>query len=539
VRRLPLLGAVLLLVSAVPAASSAPTREQAQAVGAPRLYGLRVSSGPRFAGDRSLLATVSPNGDGLRDRAVVRFRLGRAATVALHVVACSKHPKTIAIRKAHFGPGRHHFEWAPRPFTLPQTYLLRTTVIARNGARRVYGRLHHRLARVQPAPVVRVMGVDAGFTERSYSPGAVARLRIATDVPTFTLQLFQAGPETQPSTGYSMEGVPVTQPLAVDWSAHRDATGWLSVHVGDWPNGIYFARLTAPDGRRYDAPLIVRPHPYGLHRIAVVVHTNTWEAYNHQDVDGDGWGDTWYAAVDIANVDLSRPYIRGGAPPKWRVYFLPFLHWLYKTGTQVDFLSDDDLASFAQASSLARLYDLIVFPTHEEYVSSHVYDLIAGYRSLGGNLMFLSSTNLLWRVNRRGDRITRIAEWRQLGRPESRVVGVQYRGNDEGGHRGAYVLTPFGRSSWAFDGVDVNAFSLWRWLGVEFDTTTRQSPPGIRVLARVDPHLRDRGVRGEMTYYERGRAKVFAAGTLDFPAALVYPQFRRLLANLWIRLATP
>jgi hypothetical protein len=533
-RRFLLLGPILLLVSAVPAATSAPGRDLA-----PRLYGLRVSSGLRFAGDRSLLATVSPNGDGLRERAVVRFRLRRAATVALHVVVCSKHPKTIATRKAHFGPGRHHFDWAPRPAALPQTYLLRMTVIARNGARRVYGRLDHRLARVQPAPVVRVMGVDAGFTKRSYSPGAVARLRIATDVPTFTLQLFQAGPETQPTTGYSMEGVPVTEPLSVDWSAHRDTPGSLSVHVGDWPNGIYFARLTAPDGRSYDAPLIVRPHPYGLHRIAVVVHSNTWEAYNHQDVNGDGWGDTWYASDDIANVDLSRPYIRGGAPPHWRSYDLPFVHWLYKTRKEVDFLSDDDLASFLRASSLARLYDLIVFPGHEEYVTDHMYDLIAGYRNLGGNLMFLSSTNLLWRVNRHGERITRIAEWRQLGRPEARVVGVQYRGNDEGVHRGAYVLTSFGRGSWQFDGVDTRAFSLWRWLGIEFDMTTRSSPPGTRVLARVNPHLRDRRVRGEMTYYERGRAKVFAAGTLDFPAALVYPQFRRLLANLWARLATP
>ena len=42
-----------------------------------------------------------------------------------------------------------------------------------------------------------------------------------------------------------------------------------------------------------------------------------------------------------------------------------------------------------------------------------------------------------------------------------------------------------------------------------------------------------------MTYYERGGAKVYAAGTLDFPSALNYPQFRQLLANLWTRLATP
>jgi hypothetical protein len=154
--------------------------------------------------------------------------------------------------------------------------------------------------------------------------------------------------------------------------------------------------------------------------------------------------------------------------------------------------------------------------------------------------MFLASTNFFWRVDRHGDRITRVAQWRTLGRPESRLIGVQYRGNDEGRHRGPYVPTPFGRRSWQFTGVDVSAFSLWRWLGIEFDMRTAASPPGTHVLARVNPHVRRRPrLRGEMTYYERGAAKVFAAGTLNFPAALAYPQFRLLLQNLWARLSTP
>src|ERR671933_1469851 len=54
----------------------------------PRLDDLRVSNGARpFAGDRALLTTVSPNGDGFRDRAIVTFRLTKAARVRLDVVA--------------------------------------------------------------------------------------------------------------------------------------------------------------------------------------------------------------------------------------------------------------------------------------------------------------------------------------------------------------------------------------------------------------------------------------------------------------------
>ena len=52
------------------------------------LHDLRVTNGSqRFAGDNRLLTTVSPNGDGFRDRAIVRFRLDRAATVRLDVLA--------------------------------------------------------------------------------------------------------------------------------------------------------------------------------------------------------------------------------------------------------------------------------------------------------------------------------------------------------------------------------------------------------------------------------------------------------------------
>src|SRR5947199_8472857 len=74
--------ALALLVTAL-LTGSAPA-----AVSPPRLLGLSISNGGHpFAGDTRQLATVSPNGDGLRDRALVRFRLDQAATVRVQVVA--------------------------------------------------------------------------------------------------------------------------------------------------------------------------------------------------------------------------------------------------------------------------------------------------------------------------------------------------------------------------------------------------------------------------------------------------------------------
>ena len=49
----------------------------------------------------------------------------------------------------------------------------------------------------------------------------------------------------------------------------------------------------------------------------------------------------------------------------------------------------------------------------------------------------------------------------------------------------------------------------------------------------------DRGLRGQMTYYERGSAKVFASGILNFPSAAYYSSYRQVLDNVWARLSQP
>jgi len=48
-----------------------------------------------FAGDTEQLTTISPNGDGFRDRANVTFRLREPATVTMEVTRTVKVPNTI------------------------------------------------------------------------------------------------------------------------------------------------------------------------------------------------------------------------------------------------------------------------------------------------------------------------------------------------------------------------------------------------------------------------------------------------------------
>jgi hypothetical protein len=514
---------------------------------APQLAGLTVASEERaFAGDHALLTTISPNGDGFRDKAIVRFHLTEPAAVRLDVHRTRKAlGEPLATIEARFSAGPHQLVWDPSGGVAPRTYLLRLTTVDELGNRRLYGTERPLQKGITPGPVVRVRGVDAGFGRRSYAPGERATLSIATDASRLTMQLFRAGPEAEPTfRNDEMKGVAVTAPAHIDWR-HRHAPGGLRIPIGAWPSGLYFARLIALDGTVGFAPFIVRPQAPSATRVAVVLPTNTWQAYNFQDADGDGWGDTWYASDVIPSVDLGRPHLTRGVPYRFRSYDLAFLRWLDQTGKQVDYLSDEDLEGFASGEELAARYDLVVFPGHEEYVTAHVYDLVERYRDLGGNLMFLSANNFFWQVERDGQRIVRKALWRALGRPEARVIGSQYLANDDGSRQAPFVVTGAGSAPWAFEGTDLWDGDRFGAYGIEIDAMTPDSPPGTLVLAAI-PDAFGPGRTAQMTYYEStAGAKVFAAGALNFGGSVLPvgrvrdPRITRLLENLWARLSVP
>jgi hypothetical protein len=507
----------------------------------PALLDLHVSNGSvPFAADRPLLTTVSPNGDGFRDSATVRFRLTRPAQVQLEVVATNmiragKGGTTVVWRTSRrFAAGPGLLTWRPARGTQPRTYVMRLRV-----GKRVYGGSGP--SGRQTAPVVRVQGIDAAFTKRSYAPGQAAELRLATDARLLRLQVFAYQSPGRPSEqDVKTSSLAMTGPIRVDWRGHRDGPALLRVvRAGEWPSGLYFVRATSADGRVGYAPFIVRPRQLGTHRVAVVLATNTWAAYNFADTDGDGWGDSWYVTGKHRSVDLRRPFLDFGVPFRFHDWDLEFIAWLNRTGRDVDFLSDDDLEAVANGDELARRYDLVVFPGHEEYVTRHAYDVIERYRNDGGNLAFLAANNLYRRVDRVGQKLVRRGLWRKLGRPESGIVGVQYVGSDHGQRQAAYTVTGAVSAAWAFEGTGLADGGVFGRYGIEIDARTAASPHGIQVLAHI-PDLLGPGRSAEMTYYETpSGAKVFAAGALNFGASLGSPEVDRLLANVWARLTVP
>jgi hypothetical protein len=503
----------------------------------PLLSGVRLSTQRPFLGDDASLATlgIAPG----RDSAQLRFVLRRRARVTLETLvtgqgaaaeqlAMDATQQTVGSRTVSLGAGAHTLDWVPDTTLKPRTYLLRLRVEDQTG--------------VQAAQrtVVRVLGVDAGFRTLGAAPGGNVVLSVRTDAQRLAVQFLHCGPEAEPTNSNDvMNGVPVTEPVTVGWSRNADRPATIRLRIGDWPSGVYAVRLEADDGRIGYAPLVLRPAA-PKHRVAVVMPTSTWQAYNFYDADGDGWGDTWYARWKTVSVDPARPQANRGVPYRFRSYDLQFLRWLASTGRAVDFYADEDVERFASPAALRAAYDLVVFPGHTEYVTTRLFDLISGYRDAGGNLMFLSANNFFRRVDRFDGALLLVDEWRSLGRPEAALCGVQYLASDRGQRHGPFVADGLDTAPWAFEETGLKQGDQFGLYGIEIDGRAWSSPPEVQVLARI-PDLFGIGRSAEMTYYEHeSGARVFSAGALNFGGQmLLWPEATRLVENVWARLGGP
>jgi hypothetical protein len=524
VRRLWLLALIVVLgLTAGAQASVSGARP------APLLSHLSVSSANAFGGDNALLATVSPNGDGYRDDARIRFFLRAAADVSASARSTDPTPQKLPqpqwVYHRHLAKGWHTLLWQPQSTLAPATYVIAVRTSTRSAAS-VYGRLGRRSAQ-PPGPIVRVLGVDAVFDKSSYAPGEVAHLRVSTDASALTLRVVDvAGSETQPQET-ALDG-PTVFSAAYDWGLKRDRGSSVDIPVGNWTSGVYFARVTADDGRVGYAPFVVKATKHS--RVAVLIADRTWSAYNFYDANNDGFADSWYAGGPWST-SLARPYMHNGIPWGFWASEWPTLRWLRLHHVTPDFLAESDLEAYGV--TLSQHYDLVVVPSHFEYATYAEFGALERYRDDGGDLIFLASNNLFWKVNVSGSVMTKVGQWRALGHPESWIVGTQYAGSQDG-DQGPYTITDSPSATWAFAGTGLASGDTFGNTGTEFDTITRYSPPNTHVLAyvRTDHHL------GQMTYYQKGNAKVFAAGTF-LQGSVLDSVVSRLLENIWARSDAP
>ncbi len=120
--------------------------------------------------------------------------------------------------------------------------------------------------------------VEAFFTSESYPRGGSAHLVIADDARGVSVQVFHAGAESHWTTANDeMFGAPVT-PLRSVGRVHGKRV--VRIGLGSWPSGIYYAEAKAAGGRTGYAPFVLSPRRWGEHKVAIVIPTQTWQAYN-------------------------------------------------------------------------------------------------------------------------------------------------------------------------------------------------------------------------------------------------------------------
>lgn len=371
--------------------------------------------------------------------------------------------------------------------------------------------------------------ITAFFPKESYAPGSTAQLQIADKASELKVQIFRAGTSFHriPASDV-MTGLPVTPARSIGAAT---GTRTVPVRLGNWPSGLYYAQLTAPSDRVGYATFVLRPKRLGEHSVAIVLPTQTWQAYNFRDDNHDSVPDTWYAAGDTA--PLSRPFLNRGVPPHYKQYDARFLGWTYLTHHEADFLSDAELNG-ASGAALRKAYRLLIFEGHHEYVTQHEYTAVKQFRDLGGNLIFLSANNFFWKIQIADGMMTRVAKWRDLGQPEAALIGVQYYRNDMGEHRGSWIVRPAAKKlPWLIGGTGLNIGMPFSSGGIEADDVTSASPRNVRVVAAI-PNLYGDGRSAEMTYYETPQgAKVFAAGAFTIAGAVWQGHVRQMMENLW------
>jgi hypothetical protein len=376
--------------------------------------------------------------------------------------------------------------------------------------------------------------VTAFFPKQSYAVGSTARLEIADRASDLRVQLFRAGMSVKRiSANDVMTGKPIS---GIRRLGSVDGHRTVAIRLGaNWPSGVYYAQLTAPGDRVGYATFVLRPKQLGAHSVAIVMPTQTWQAYNFRDDNGDGVPDTWYAGGNTAR--LSRPFLNRGVPPHYKYYDHKFMAWVNLTRNGADYLSDADLNGTSGAR-LRKAYQLLVFEGHHEYVTQHEYDAVTNYRDRGGNLLFLSANNFFWKITISNNVMTRVAKWRDLGRPEAALIGVEYYHNDLGEHRGSWVVRPTAKKlPWLIDGTGLRVGMKFSSGGIEADEVTSDSPKNVRVIAAI-PNLYGDGRNADMTYYDTpAGAKVFAAGAFSIAGSVWQGHVRQLVTNLWDWLA--
>lgn len=358
----------------------------------------------------------------------------------------------------------------------------------------------------------------------------------------------------------SIESDPATGLLRARWQT----TDRLTIPAS-WRSGYVVLQLeltTGPAaGRASWLPLVVRQAPTEAPaRILVQIPSNTLEAYNDWGVKSTYVSRT--GGTPATKVSFDRPYSQ--TMIGWEYPLVRFLESRgYDVAYQTDLDTDRDPASLQR-------HRLVVVDGHDEYWTSGIRDAFEGARDAGTNLLFFGANIGYWQVRYEDEGRTLVAYkatapdpdtdprrrttlFRDLGRPECGLLGIQHQGGNLRWGIGDYTVAPGTAQDPWFAGtgfspgdrltgvVSTETDTIPGWLLSRGETCLDRP---LTVLFRSD---RGGDTEGDATftrYVAASGARVASAGTLELgrsiddvvqrmsgQPSMVDPRMQRFLAN--------
>jgi len=308
-----------------------------------------------------------------------------------------------------------------------------------------------------------------------------------------------------------------------------------------WVTGYYLARIVLSDGSPPGAiPFVVREPATAAAPSAFLVQVpvDTWQAYN-------AWGgkslyDFNSGGFRANRVSFDRPYLWiGPGAQVMTSWELSLVRFLERDGYDVSYVTDVDVD---RDPAVLTRHRVAITAGHGEYWSKGIRDAYDTARSLGTNMLFMGANTGYWQVRFENDRRTmvgykdqpdpepnpalRTTQFRQFGRPECALLGVQHYEGSYNWPRADFVTDPYPVGSQWFRNTGLAAGSvISQVVSREHDVI----PPGtscglpLEVLfhydAVNDPLEKAQSVR--YTFPGSG-ARVFSSGSLEFAWALDY-----------------
>jgi hypothetical protein len=271
--------------------------------------------------------------------------------------------------------------------------------------------------------------------------------------------------------------------------------------------GQYLLKLRSKSRAASFIPLIVTGKT--SNNLTFVSSVLTWQSYNQ-------WGgQSLYKGADgnretkATSVTFDRPY-DGDGSGQFRYMEQPLVTLMEKQGLDINYQTDFDVHSNSQVFANTQT---IIVGGHSEYWTEAMRSNFDAAVAQGKNLLVFGGNTGYAKTEIDGRKISGRTPYRELGKPESQLLGSQY-----------FALgikkDLISNNVWPFSvlGKDAVIKNLY---GYEADTAMGTVGPGVQVLARAAISPTEKGFVAMSTYYSApSGAAVMNMGTNAWVCAM-------------------